>query len=165
MHFPESLEHHNHVLNVLFKWIQKEKYIIKIYMYKPSDEIIECDCHQTLKSRWGITVPHLYYLALKCAKYHRECSFIHVLRFNAYLLISSVMSSLDLKSAHTTSWQIVSCSGKGVTSSHVLLFCCLRFNMGCKVPFFSGIHSMGMVCLPAAGIHHPAVVYYLIFLS
>ena len=55
---------------------------------------------------------------------------------------------------------MASCSGKGVTTFHVLLFCCLRLNMVCKVPFFFGIQSIGVACLSAAGIYHPAMVYH-----
>ena len=69
------------------------------------------------------------------------------------------MSSLDLNLAHATSCLIVSCSGNSVTSFHVLSFCCLRSNTVCNVPFFFGIQSIGVACLSAAGIHHPAVVY------
>ena len=73
------------------------------------------------------------------------------------------MSSLDLNWAHETSRQIASCSGKGVTSFQVLSFCCHGSNMVCNVPFFFRIHSIGVACLAAVGIHHPAVVYHLIF--
>ena len=31
------------------------------------------------------------------------------------------------------------------------------------VPFFFGIHSIGVACFAAAGTHHPAVVYCSIF--
>ena len=73
------------------------------------------------------------------------------------------MSNLDLKQAHATPWQIVSFSGKGVTSFLVLLFCCLRSNKVCNVQLFFGIHSIGVAHLSAAGIHDPAVVYCSIF--
>ena len=69
------------------------------------------------------------------------------------------MSSLDLNWARATSCLIVSYSGNGVTSFHVLSFCCLRLNTVRNVPFFFGIQSIGVTCLSAAGIHHPAVVY------
>ena len=62
-----------------------------------------------------------------------------------------------------TSWWIVSCLRKGVTSFQVLLFCCRRLNTVCKVLFFFGIHSIGIAYLAAATIHHPAVVYHSIF--
>ena len=32
-----------------------------------------------------------------------------------------------------------------------------------NVPFFFGIHSIGVTCFVAAGTHHPAVVYRSIF--
>ena len=32
-----------------------------------------------------------------------------------------------------------------------------------NVPFFFGIHSIGVACFAAAGTHHPAVAYHLIF--
>ena len=32
-----------------------------------------------------------------------------------------------------------------------------------NVPFFFGIHSIGVACSAAAGTHHPVVVYYSIF--
>ena len=73
------------------------------------------------------------------------------------------MSNLDLKQDHTILWWIASFSGKGVTSFQVLSFCCHRSDMVCNVLFFFGIHSIGVACLSAAGIHHPAVVYHSIF--
>ena len=42
-------------------------------------------------------------------------------------------------------------------------FCCRRSNMVLNVPFFFGIHSIGVACFAAAGTHHPAVVYRSIF--
>ena len=45
VHFPESLEHHNDVLYVLLKCIWEYEYIIKIYMYKFSVEILDCYGH------------------------------------------------------------------------------------------------------------------------
>ena len=70
------------------------------------------------------------------------------------------MSNLDLNQAHATSWQI---GGRELHPSRYYLFCCHRLNMVCNVPFFFRIHSIGMACLSPAGIHHPAVVYHLIF--
>ena len=70
------------------------------------------------------------------------------------------MSSLDLNWARATSCLIASCSGNGVTSFHVLSFCYLRSNMVRNVLFFFGIQSMGVACLSAAAIHHPAMVYH-----
>ena len=52
---------------------------------------------------------------------------------------------------------------KGVTSFHVFSFCCCRLNMIHNVPFFFGIHSIGIACFMAADTHHPAVVYRSIF--
>ena len=40
---------------------------------------------------------------------------------------------------------------------------CRRSNTVLNVPFFFGIHSIGVACFAAAGTHHPAVVYCLIF--
>ena len=48
-------------------------------------------------------------------------------------------------------------------SFHVFSFCCHRSNTVCNVPFFFGIHSIGVACFAAAGTHHPAVVYCSIF--
>ena len=48
-------------------------------------------------------------------------------------------------------------------SFHVFLFCCCRSNMVLNVPFFFGIHTIGVACFAAAGTHHPAVVYRSIF--
>ena len=36
-------------------------------------------------------------------------------------------------------------------------------NMVLNVPFFFGIHSIGVACFAPAGTHHPAVVYCSIF--
>ena len=48
-------------------------------------------------------------------------------------------------------------------SFHVFSFCCRRLNTVLNVPFFFGIHSIGVACFAAAGTHHPAVVYCSIF--
>ena len=61
------------------------------------------------------------------------------------------------------SWHIASWSGKGVASFHVFSFCCCRSNTVHSIPFFFGMHSIGIACFATAGTHHPAVVYYSIF--
>ena len=48
-------------------------------------------------------------------------------------------------------------------SFHVFSFCCHRSNMVLNVPFFFGIHSIGIACFAVAGTHHPVVVYRSIF--
>ena len=53
-----------------------------------SDVGSECGGHQLLECAWGITVPHLYYLALKSAEYSGECGFVHILGLYAHFLIS-----------------------------------------------------------------------------
>ena len=53
-----------------------------------SDVVLECGGHQPLECGWGITVSHLYYLALKIAEYCGEHGFVHILRIYAHLLIS-----------------------------------------------------------------------------
>ena len=57
-------------------------------MDKFSNIVSECGDHQLLEHRWGITVSHLYYLALKCAKYCGECGFAHILGLYACFLMS-----------------------------------------------------------------------------
>ena len=57
-------------------------------MYKLSNIVSECGCHQPLKCGWSITVSHLYDSALKRAEYCGECGFAHILRLYVCLLIS-----------------------------------------------------------------------------
>ena len=57
-------------------------------MHKSSKEISEYSSHQLLKCGGCIAIPHLHYLALKCAKYCRECHFPDILWSYAHLLIS-----------------------------------------------------------------------------
>ena len=133
-------------------------------MYKPSEEVLEYSGHQPLKCGGCIAIPLLHYSALKHAEYCRECCFSNILWSYVCLLISlSVISNLDLNLAHTISWRIASWYEKGVTSFHIFSFCCRRLNTVLNVPIFFGIHSIGVACFAAAGTHHPAVVYRLIF--
>ena len=39
----------------------------------------------------------------------------------------------------------------------------VALNMVLSIPFFFGIHSIGVACFAAAGTHHPEVVYCLSF--
>ena len=48
-------------------------------------------------------------------------------------------------------------------SFHIFSFCCRRSNTVLNVLFFYGIHSISVAYFAAAGTHHPAVVYCLIF--
>ena len=57
-------------------------------MYEPSEKVSEYSGHQLLKCGGCIAVPHLYYLALKGAKYSRECCFSDILWSYVCLLIS-----------------------------------------------------------------------------
>ena len=57
-------------------------------MDKFSNVVSECGSHQPLECGWGITLSHLYYLALKSTEYCGECGFAHILGLYAHLLIS-----------------------------------------------------------------------------
>ena len=57
-------------------------------MYEFSNEISEGSGHKPLECRWGITVTHLYDMALECNEYCGECGFIHVFRLDVSFLIS-----------------------------------------------------------------------------
>ena len=63
------------------------EYIIKIYMYKPSKKSLEYSSHQLLECGGCIAISHLHYLALKCAKYCRECHLADILWPYEHLLI------------------------------------------------------------------------------
>ena len=128
-------------------------------MDKLSGVVLGCGTHQSLECGWGIVVSHLYYSALKSAEYCGECGFVHVLWLYVCLLISFCYVQFGPELSTAMSCQMASCSRKGVTSFHVLSFCCLRLNMLRNVPLFFGIQSIGIACLSAADIHHPGVVY------
>jgi hypothetical protein len=63
------------------------KYIVKIYMYKPSDEVSEDHHHETLECSGSIAISLLHCMAHKGAIDGSERSLPHVTRFHAYLFI------------------------------------------------------------------------------
>ena len=64
------------------------EYIIKIYMYEPSEKFSEYSSHQQLKCGGCIAISHLHYSALKCAKCCTEGCLTDILWSYAHLLIS-----------------------------------------------------------------------------
>ena len=132
-------------------------------MYKYSEEISEYSGHQLLKCGGCIAIPQLHYLALKCAKYWREshladilCSYVRLFISFCHIQLGSEFSLHYIMTYGILIWE-------SVTSFHVFSFCCDRLNTVLNVPFFFGIHSIGVACFAAAGTHHPVVVYRLIF--
>ena len=72
-------------------------------------------------------------------------------------------STFDLNLPWATSSQIISWSGKGVTSFIVLLFHWHALMMVHKWPSFFQMHSIGAAWLTYLGSHHPASTYWFIF--
>ena len=64
------------------------EYIVKIYMYKPSEKFSECSSHQPLECGGCIAISHLHYLALKSAEYCREYHLADILWSYVQLFIS-----------------------------------------------------------------------------
>ena len=88
------------------------EYIVKIYMYKSSEKFLDYGGHQPLECGRCIAISHLHYLALKGAKYCRECHFTDILWSYACLLISlshiqfrSEFSSHYIMTYHILIWE------------------------------------------------------------
>ena len=124
---------------------------------------MECSGHQPLKCGGCIAISHLHYLALKSAKFCRECRFSNILWSYACLLISfcHIQFGSECSSHYIMTYCVL--IWERHYSFHVFLFCCCRLNTVLNVPFFFGMHGIRVACFVAAGTHHPAVVYHLIF--
>ena len=105
----------------------------------------------------------LHHLTLKGAKYSRECCFCNILWSYACLLISPC--HIQLGSENSLCYIMTYCVliWERCHLLPCISFCCCRSNTVLNVPFFFGIHSIGIACFAAAGIHHPGVVYHSIF--
>src|ERR1700677_1948611 len=90
---------------VLFYQVTEHEYIIEIYMYKSSDEVLEDHSHQSLECSRGVTVPLLHSMAHKCAVYCGKHGFPYILGFDTYLLIHvghiNLRSVFSLSNIHT----------------------------------------------------------------
>ena len=85
--FAQLIKYEFEMLLVLFDRIAKYKYIIKIYVYESSDEILEDYRHKTLKCSGSIAISLLHCMAHEGAIDGSECGFPHVARFHTYLFI------------------------------------------------------------------------------
>src|ERR1700676_5472479 len=75
------------MLLVLFNRIAKYKYIVKIYMYKSSDEVSEDHHHETLECSGSVAISLLHCMAHEGAIDGSEHGLPHAARFHAYLFI------------------------------------------------------------------------------
>ena len=117
-------------------------------IYESSGKFLEYSSHQLLECGGCIAISHLHYLALKCAKYCRECCFADILWSYACLLIS--FSHIQFGSEPSSCYIMTDCI--------LIRERCHRLNMVCSIPLFFSMHSIGIACFAAPGAHHPAVV-------
>jgi hypothetical protein len=83
----QLIKYESEVFLVLSYRITKHEYIIKIYMYKSSNELSEDCYHEPLECSWSITVSLLHCMAQKGAIYSGKCDFPHVCRLYMYLFV------------------------------------------------------------------------------
>ena len=78
-------------------------------MYEPSKKVSEYSSHQPLECGGCIAISHLHYLALKGAKYSRECCFSNILWSYACLLISlcHIQLGSEISSYYITTYYIL----------------------------------------------------------
>src|SRR5882762_1628451 len=75
------------MLLMLFDRITKYKYIVKIYVYKSSDEVLEDHRHEMLECSGSVAISLLHCMAHEGAIDGSEHSLPHVARFHMYLFI------------------------------------------------------------------------------
>src|SRR5882762_10440964 len=145
------------MLLVLFDRIAKYKYIVKIYVYKSSDEISENYCHKTLECSGTIAISLLHHMAHEGAIDGSECGFPHITRFHTYLFIC--IGHINLRSIFRLS-NVMSdllLVGKGC---YVLLCIVVLLSTSMTVqsfaPSFLYMHSMGVAWETFVSSHHPA---------
>ena len=91
--------------------------------------------HKLLKCWWGITVTHLYDIALECAEYCGECGFIHIFRLNASLLISLSHVQFGPESSLCNVMAISILLGEGchILLGVIILLSQIKYSAQCRV--------------------------------
>ena len=117
-------------------------------MYKPSEKFSEYSGHQLLESGGCIAVPHLHYLALKSAKYCRECCLTDILLPYACLLISfcHVQLGSEFSSCYTMMYHILIWERCYISPCILILLSQIGYGLQCTIFFWYTQHRCCLLC-------------------
>ena len=87
MGLAQLIEHKHEMFLMLFDQVTVYKYIVKIYVCKSFDIILEDNSHELLKCSRSITVSLLHSMAHECAVNGGEHHLPHIFGFYVYLFI------------------------------------------------------------------------------
>ena len=115
-------------------------------MYKFSDEILECNGHKPLECGWGVTVSHLYDMALEHAKYSRECGFIHIFRLNEswFISLGHVQFGPEMSSHYIVMNSVLLRKRTNILPGVIVLLSQIKYSAQCTIFFWNTQHRCGL---------------------